>query len=57
MQFENRRGVGRGGELMVDPMSEGERAGMVSEVAMTYIGNLDPKAGDDRSMRSEIRKR
>lgn len=41
---------------MVDPMSEGERAGMVSEVAMTYIGNLDP-AGDDRSMRSEIRKR
>lgn len=42
---------------MVDPMSEGERAGMVSEVAMTYIGNLDPKAGDDRSMRSEIRKR
>lgn len=52
MRFNNHRGVGGGGE-MNGRSNEKRRAGMVSEVTMTYIGNLNPKAG--RRQANEVR--
>lgn len=51
MRFKNHRGVG-GGE-MNGRSNEKKRAGMVSEVTMTYIGNLNPKA--ERRQANEVR--
>lgn len=48
MRFKNHRGVG-GGE-MNGRSNEKKRAGMVT---MTYIGNLNPKAG--RRQANEVR--
>lgn len=45
--------MGEGGGEMNGWSNERRRAGMVSEVTMTYIGNLDPKA--ERRQANEVR--